>query len=112
MLFDEIDKPTLTFEQPEVQEAVFELPPVDEATLFEIARGPRGVRGIQGETGDTGPAGGVDTVNGRNGDVTGLAEASDVEEALSNKVSGTVRITVGDTPPENPSINDIWVDTS
>lgn len=44
-------------------------------------------------------------------DVDGLQAALDAKLNIT-QFSGLTKITVGTTPPENPAIGDIWIDTT
>ena len=67
--------------------------------------GTKGEQGIQGIEGPIGPPGSVDSVTGVNNIVV------DNTDAANPIVSTNFKLTIGETPPPNPSINDLWIDT-
>jgi hypothetical protein len=77
--------------------------------------GPAGPAGLQGPAGATGPQGPPGTGTG---DVVGPGSATDGYLALFSGTTGKTiknggfRITVSNTAPSTPSVNDVWIDTT
>lgn len=70
-----------------------------------VELGPAGY-GQPGEAGPGVPAG------GSAGQVLGKIDGTDFNTGWTNRVAGTVTLTVGPTAPSSPSEYDIWVDTT
>ena len=67
--------------------------------------GTKGEQGIQGPIGPVGPPGSVDTIVGQNNIVV---DSTDLANPI---VSTDFKLHIGETPPQNPSVNDLWIDT-
>jgi hypothetical protein len=79
-------------------------------------RGPVGPAGPQGATGPVGPAGpqGETGAQGPQG-ATGPAGPTDWNLITNKPAFGTaalIDVHVGATPPANPTIGDVWIDTN
>lgn len=77
-------------------------------------KGPAGAAGAAGATGPAGPAGpqGPAGSGAAWGGITGtLSSQADLQAALDLKLNAS-RLTVGPTPPPNPSSGDLWIDTN
>jgi len=82
-------------------------------TNIKGADGAAGTAGSQGPAGPVGPAGpqgppGPSLWGGIGGT---LSTQADLQAALDLKLNAS-RLTVGPTPPPNPALNDLWVDTN
>jgi hypothetical protein len=63
---------------------------------------------IQGPPGPPGPPGADPTWGAIAGD---LAQQIDLQQALDQKLPAS-RLTVGPTPPAQPQLHDLWIDTN